>query len=358
MKVPQKFSLPLFMAPVWEGNTVYYESIQFFPHPVTKEIQPAPLLYVPEEILAVYSSDLATEYHEGEDFTLVNGQLELTENTTIPIWSYDEYYPVEPAEFDIKSVSAPGRHVRFDSGVIHAEKQLAVTYRHSGEWQGIRPPYTGEQLSVVTKKLTDQQPVTIVYYGDSIMTGADASGSLDIAPYMPIFPDLVTEQLKASYGYHSITTHNTAVGGTTTQWGVEETPQRVALHRPDLVVVNFGMNDASTNLPIEEYEENLRQMIALTRKESPKAEFLLLSSTVPNPDCDGWTRWHARSSEALCAIARDTAGVAVLPMTEVQAYLLEHKRYDDMNGNAVNHPNDFMARVFAQVIAQALIKSW
>ena len=34
--------------------------------------------------------------------------------------------------------------------------------------------------------------------------------------------------------------------------------------------------------------------------------------------------------------------------------ILEHKRYRDMTGNNVNHPNDFLARVYAQTILQTI----
>jgi hypothetical protein len=35
--------------------------------------------------------------------------------------------------------------------------------------------------------------------------------------------------------------------------------------------------------------------------------------------------------------------------------LLESKRYYDMTGNNVNHPNDFLARMYAQTILEVMI---
>ena len=35
--------------------------------------------------------------------------------------------------------------------------------------------------------------------------------------------------------------------------------------------------------------------------------------------------------------------------------ILEKKRYYDMTGNNVNHPNDFMARVYAQTIIKTIL---
>ena len=42
-------------------------------------------------------------------------------------------------------------------------------------------------------------------------------------------------------------------------------------------------------------------------------------------------------------------GVAVMDVTSVHAALLERKSYRDMTGNNVNHPNDFLSRIYAQV---------
>ena len=52
----------------------------------------------------------------------------------------------------------------------------------------------------------------------------------------------------------------------------------------------------------------------------------------------------------------DTSGTALVPMTEIHQYLLTKKRYDDMNGNGVNHPNDFLARIYGQAVCQTLIE--
>ena len=48
--------------------------------------------------------------------------------------------------------------------------------------------------------------------------------------------------------------------------------------------------------------------------------------------------------------------VAVADMTTMHYNLLEKgKRYRDMTGNNVNHPNDFLARIYAQVILKTIL---
>jgi len=45
----------------------------------------------------------------------------------------------------------------------------------------------------------------------------------------------------------------------------------------------------------------------------------------------------------------------VAPVTSIHQHILNFKRYYDMTGNNVNHPNDFMARVYTQVVNAILI---
>ncbi|MBX2924337.1 MAG: hypothetical protein KF746_19200 [Chitinophagaceae bacterium] len=49
-------------------------------------------------------------------------------------------------------------------------------------------------------------------------------------------------------------------------------------------------------------------------------------------------------------------GIAIADMTAVHEELLRHKAYQDMTGNNVNHPNDYLARWYAQVISALLIR--
>jgi hypothetical protein len=44
--------------------------------------------------------------------------------------------------------------------------------------------------------------------------------------------------------------------------------------------------------------------------------------------------------------------VAVADVTSVWGELMKTKRFSDVSGNNVNHPNDFGHRVYAQVIVQ------
>lgn len=351
------YNLEAYMTPIWKNNIVYNESIMFVPNSVTREIEPAPLLYAPDKVLAVQSSDYSTKYQEEIDYIVENNCIRITKNSSIPIWKYDEYYLLQPDTIPIQSASAKERYVKVANGREFSKMQLAVTYSHKCKWNGIKPKYEEEKLARTIAKLKSKELLTILYYGDSIIEGCEASGRNLIKPGMPIFTAMVTEQLKKSYAYENINEKNTAVGGTNSEWGKDNVRMKVAIHKPDLVVIGFGMNDSGGNISVEAYEQNIRDIIKTVRANNDSSEFVLVSSSIPNPDCIGWTYLQADYKNSLEHIEKDTVGVAIAPMTQMHEYLLAKKRYDDMNGNGVNHPNDFLARVYAQTVSQCLIEN-
>ncbi len=351
-----KYNLKTYMQPVWLGNTVYNEIVMFTPNAVTKQMDPAPLLYTPKEILSVRSYDLKTEYEEGRDYVIIDGKIALTESSRIGSWKYDEYYLTTPSSVSLPSIAASGRFLVFGNGATFAPKQVCVTYTHTDPWTGPVPRYYGDKLKNTAKLLAEKKPLKIVYNGDSISAGCESSAFCGIAPNMPMWTDLVTEELKTVTGA-PITAVNTAVGGTNSIWGLSEVQQNIVQHHPDLVILGFGMNDGTGNLAPDAYQLNFERIIKAVRASNPDCEFLLVSTTLPNPDANGWVGMQAKYEANLEAIAAKTEGVAVAKMTEMHQHLMTKKRYLDMTGNNVNHPNDFLIRIQAQVISQALIKN-
>ncbi|MFQ9799060.1 MAG: hypothetical protein ACLR23_09125 [Clostridia bacterium] len=57
--------------------------------------------------------------------------------------------------------------------------------------------------------------------------------------------------------------------------------------------------------------------------------------------------------EALDTLCRE--GVIVANVRDVQRELLKKKRFIDMTGNNINHPNDFFHRVYAQVAYTSIL---
>ena len=125
---------------------------------------------------------------------------------------------------------------------------------------------------------------------------------------------------------------------------------------PDLVILAFGMNDGTFKVDPTVFGNNLQTMMDAVKAGSPDCEFILVSTMLANPlaalQC-------ARQEEYEPVIlGMEKEGVAVANVTEVHRHLMTMKRYWDMTGNNVNHPNDFLARLYAQTLLATLVEGY
>jgi acyl-CoA thioesterase I len=72
---------------------------------------------------------------------------------------------------------------------------------------------------------------------------------------------------------------NASISGDTTSGGRSRFPALLAQHKPSVVVIELGGNDALRGLPLAMTEDNLAQMTALARKAGAKV--LLVGIQVP-----------------------------------------------------------------------------
>jgi acyl-CoA thioesterase-1 len=72
---------------------------------------------------------------------------------------------------------------------------------------------------------------------------------------------------------------NASVSGETTAGGLRRLPEDLKRHKPDLVVIELGANDALRGQPIAGIRSNLVEMIQLTRKA--RAEPVIVGLMIP-----------------------------------------------------------------------------
>jgi hypothetical protein len=110
--------------------------------------------------------------------------------------------------------------------------------------------------------------VTIVAFGDSITAGYAVRRG---------FPSFWKEMLQRKYPEAKIEMINSGVSGDTTMDGLARLDWSVLSYEPDLVTINFGINDCVLRLGLEEFEMNFVEMVRRIRA-GPGSEILLLSS--------------------------------------------------------------------------------
>ncbi len=357
-----------YMRPLWEGDTVYNESIMFLPDSVTAEISSVPLLFEPTEIISVKSCDLKTVYEEGRDYTVENGKICFVPGGRMRAISYDELYMKDTGLHGIGWLYPEGRYVPYRAGGYYSRMQYYVTYKHNGTWSGVKPQFAGENLSKTIEKLEKGGRLRILVYGDSISAGGEVSSYGDIVldnvngdarsfePYMQIYPLLLKQNLKRSYPNAEIEYMNTSVPGWSSRSAASVADTRVGAKKADLVIIAYGMNDLS--FTAEEHKANIKKIMESALSANPDSEFILVSTTLPNTEST-WSINHLEEFGGVYEeIQQEIPNVAIAPMTEVHKYILTRKRFFDMTSNGINHPNDFLARVYAQVLSKLLIENY
>jgi len=91
------------------------------------------------------------------------------------------------------------------------------------------------------------------------------------------FPSFLLESLRQRFPDSKIEMINSGISGDTSQDGLSRLDWAVLSYEPDLVTINFGINDCVLGLSLEEFEMNLVVMVRRIRA-GPDSEILLLSS--------------------------------------------------------------------------------
>ena len=342
-------------APVWEGDTLYNESVLLVEDADGRA--QAPLLYPPEEILSVRDYTLKTTYAPGRDWSVSDGQICRVPGSPLPCFPYEEFYCLNNPPADSVMNYAFGRHILVGPGHVFQPRVVNVTYTHKGAWRWQKPAFKGDRLPRTLEKLRRGQPLTFVFYGDSVVSGDEVTSFLNLEPHTPIWSEMFCRRLEEAYG-SPIRLVDTAVGGTRMEWGLEHLQTEVADYHPDLAVIGFGNNDRFSPA---EYKEKLAAMVADLRCTCPDTEVILMDPLTPNrfiargDDGYMWNVFQPYYAQKNLELEQEISGAAALEINRPHLQLQEIKRFHDMTANNINHPNDWFYRVVAQIASRLLI---
>lgn len=336
--------------PFWAADTIDREPVLFL-RERPGERPTAPLLLAPAEILRVASAAGEATYEPERDYRLRPGTrtLELPPGSRIPFRTAEQMHPPPGAPDSIAPAPGGRATLFFAEGHVFHDLQAVVTYRPAERWAGFVPPGAGGRLPRTLERLRRGGALRIAVLGDSISAGANASKATGAPPHQPAYPELVTEILRRRGG-GAVELTNLSVGGKATPWALEQAAAVIDA-RPDLAILAFGMNDAWA-LSAEVFGRNMRALRDVIRAGAPDAEFILVAGMLPNPEWGLDLPLFARYRDELARLCGP--GTALADLTALWADLLARKRFLDLAGNGVNHPNDFGHRLYAQVLLALL----
>jgi len=359
-----KYDIRKYTDPFWEGNIVYNEIV----HPIRDEDGSTPLfplMYSASEIVSVKDYTLGVTYKEGVDYSLVDGKLYIIPTGSIHVMNYTDIHPyTAPPGYGADEwmpyyPQADGSGYEYWTGGSDICKySLAVTYIHNDTWDPPKQESEQHNLPKTFERLKNGESLTIVVAGDSVASGAMASGFLGMSPFADAYPEMAGKALKEKYNNDGIVLINSAIGGTMSYFEQSKMDSTIIQYRPDLVILNFGMNDSSCDrvgIPKAEFKSNNAQQIEYIQRKLPNCEILLLSSLYGNRYTFPAVRYEEHA-QALHELAAEYEGVGVADPQRIEKYLIEETGKDYVSFTADNmvHPGDLGMRLSAQCVIEAL----
>jgi acyl-CoA thioesterase-1 len=316
----------------------------------TKVTATAQLLHLPQAAPELVSGDLSANFSAGKDFTWEAGTrtLKLTADSRIPFKTSAELHPAPNAPNAYKAQRGTDAWMFFGPGRVLHDLQCKADYVSADDWKSPAvTPASDEQLGKIRTKLAAKQPLNLVLLGDSISTGADASAISKAEPNQPGYPELVTNGLNKHFGA-KVTLTNLSVGGMDSKWGLTQVPKVIAA-KPDIFLLAFGMNDASGKRTPQELVRLAREIYTPVQAAFPECAVVLISPMTANHEWTGASpELYPQYAAALATLTGP--GIALANVTPVWTAIAERKRYLDLSGNGLNHPNDYGHRIYADVI--------
>ena len=277
-----------------------------------------------------------TVYEPGRDYVLDPklGTIARTPNSRIPDFSTNILY--DKKDFDQSQFPGYG-NTKFFAWLTY-DCKAAPTLVHPTDQSALLP------RTLVMLKAGG--PFKIVAFGDSITAGGEAS-TVELQ-----FPTRFGEYLRHKYPTADVHVENTATGGDNTVMGLQRLNDKVLTHKPDLVLIGFGMNDCNLpgvgGVPPADFQKNLVSMVNQIRDKTG-AEVILFSAFPPNPLWH-WSTHHMAQYAAATKAAAEQAHCAYADVFSVFEIVLQRKDPSSMLGNNINHPNDFGHWLYLQAL--------
>ena len=125
-----------------------------------------------------------------------------------------------------------------------------------------------EKIMLDMDGLKKHGPINIVVFGDSVTHGA-VNGYFD---YEKVYWNLLKQKLYAFREYMPINFINVSIAGTVAKEAATRLESQVIIHKPDLVIVCFGLNDV--NFALEDYLNPLKEIFTRLKEENIDVIFM------------------------------------------------------------------------------------
>jgi lysophospholipase L1-like esterase len=208
--------------------------------------------------------------------------------------------------------------------------------------------YLASIIAILQKHWPDNRTVNIVCHGHSVPSGYFATPMVDT---FNAYPHLLHRAIKQRFPYAVVNVIVTAIGGENSQSGAKRFANEVLCHRPDVLTIDYGLNDRGLGLAVarQNWEGMIEQALAANTK------VILLT---PTPDMTQAPAASAQDRQTLQEHAGQIRELAAKHGVGLVDSLTAFEEYMEAGGDLTdllswsNHPN----RAGHELVAKALLR--
>ncbi len=198
------------------------------------------------------------------------------------------------------------------------------------------------KLEKTINKLTTGKRLRIVALGDSLTYGWMVKKG-----YLAFFEELISIRYPESI----IEIVNRGVPGDTAKGGLLRLSGHVISSKPDLVLVQFALNDAFTGHPVNQFKKNISSIITEIKANTSADILLLTSSALEGAYRDIAGKYYS----ALTDIATDKGIPIALTHKYWEEKIAQGTRFETLVQNDGAHPSEEGYRLMAEAIVNCLL---
>lgn len=192
--------------------------------------------------------------------------------------------------------------------------------------------YLAELVAEFNKTWPDNRTINIVVHGHSVPAGYFKTP--DVRPF-DAYPHLLHVALKDRYPHAVINVIVTAIGGENSVSGADRFEKEVLAHRPDLILIDYGLNDRRIGL--DAAAEAWREMIRLSAA-SDIPVMLLTPTADTRADMQSDEDPLTQHAEQIRKLAQESGIALADSYAAVGAYIESGQDVVSIMSQ-VNHPN-------------------
>lgn len=219
-----------------------------------------------------------------------------------------------------------------------------------------------DKINMNRDQLMENGPIVIGVLGDSVSHGSVAGG---LMAHDTVYHNRLREKILAVRDYVPVTVINSGIGGTCADDALPRLPKLLA-HKPDLMIVCFGLNDVNRELDV--FLPALKTIFEESIAAGAETVFMtpnMLNTYVSDEVADSLKNYAAITAEMqnsgkmdmymekACQVARE-CGAKVCDCYGMWKELSKTQDTTLLLANRINHPTREMHELFADALFKCI----